>query len=327
VFWLEPKESFFDEEDCPDESQDEPDFEEYWNDAVSKYLDPRGWWQLYPVEVHPWWREAYADLLEQQFPGWTSAPYAYAKDEWPTAPAWYRILFDAAPPENDFRQDPSHGSPFSGKPDTRHPRPDHHGKPVFLEAPHTPSSLAAWQDPTAFATTTPGGPRPGSLNGLPIRPWREAPGGGSWAQVPGQGDFPEPPPPKGPGHLTAGAVILEPDGRVWTVSPSNAFGGYVNTFPKGHPDPGLGLRATAIKEAFEETGLQVELTGWLVDVTRTTSIARYYLARRLGGDPAAMGWESQAVHVVPMDQLAAHLNHPKVQPVLAAPSKHLGRSL
>jgi ADP-ribose pyrophosphatase YjhB (NUDIX family) len=156
----------------------------------------------------------------------------------------------------------------------------------------------------------PDGPRPERLNGLPVSPWDDAPRNlGAWAAVDGQGDFPEPPPPKG--HLTAGVVILEPDGRVWTVSPSNAFGGYVNTFPKGHPDPGLSLRATALKEAFEETGLQVALTGWLADVTRTTSLARYYLARRLGGDPAAMGWESQAVHLLPLEQLAAHLTHPK----------------
>lgn len=207
-----------------------------------------------------------------------------------------------------------------------HPRPDHHGLPVHLARPHAPTSPGTWSDPRALATTGPDGPRPGELNGLPIRPWHDAPRTlAAWARVGGQGTFTEPPPPAG--HLTAGVVILEPEGRVWTVSPSNAFGGYVNTFPKGHPDPGLSLRATAIKEAFEETGLQVELTGWLVDVTRTTSLARYYLARRLGGDPAAMGWESQAVHLVPLARLPSHLTHPKDQPILAALAQHLGLTL
>lgn len=211
---------------------------------------------------------------------------------------------------------------------TVHPRPDHHGHPVPLIAPSQPTPLTAWADPAVRATTVPDGPRPEVLNGIPFTPWMDAPTTPSaWARVPGQGEFEEPPPPVSPLHLTAGAVIIEPDGRVWCVSPSNAFGGYATTFPKGHPDKEHGLRATAIKEAFEETGLQVALTGWLVDVPRTTSIARYYLARRVGGDPAAMGWESQAVHLVPAELLPGHLTHPKDQPILAALAKHLGQPL
>ncbi len=207
---------------------------------------------------------------------------------------------------------------------TVHPRRDHHGQPVTLKAPSQPTPLSAWTDAAARATTVPDGPRPEALNGIPFTPWVDAPATpAAWAQVPGEGDFGEPPRPVSRLHLTAGVVIVEPDGRVWSVSPSNAFGGYVTTFPKGHPEEGHGLRATAIKEAFEETGLQVALTGWLVDVVRTTSIARYYLARRVGGDPTAMGWESQAVHLVPVKLLPGHLTHPKDQPILAALANHL----
>ena len=32
---------------------------------------------------------------------------------------------------------------------------------------------------------------------------------------------------------TSGAVLVETDGGGWMVSPSNRFGGYANTFPKG----------------------------------------------------------------------------------------------
>ena len=53
----------------------------------------------------------------------------------------------------------------------------------------------------------------------------------------------------------AGVVITEPDGRVWLVKPSNGFAGYQTTFPKGHADDGLSFQATAIKEAFEESGI------------------------------------------------------------------------
>jgi hypothetical protein len=51
----------------------------------------------------------------------------------------------------------------------------------------------------------------------------------------------------------------------------------------------LSSRANAIKECFEESGLQVELTGFLCDSVRSTSVTRYYTARRLGGSPADMG--------------------------------------
>jgi hypothetical protein len=36
---------------------------------------------------------------------------------------------------------------------------------------------------------------------------------------------------------------------------------------------------------------------------RIASTTRYYLARRIGGAPAAMGWEPQAVHLVPLKLL------------------------
>jgi ADP-ribose pyrophosphatase YjhB (NUDIX family) len=107
----------------------------------------------------------------------------------------------------------------------------------------------------------------------------------------------------------SGAVVCEADGRVWVVSPSNRFGGYTNTFPKGKVDTELSLRANAIKEVFEESGLQVELTGFLCDSVRSTSVTRLYTAMRVGGSPANMGWESQAAHLVPMSKLAQFVSH------------------
>ncbi|WP_179875750.1 hypothetical protein [Sinorhizobium sp. BJ1] len=50
-----------------------------------------------------------------------------------------------------------------------------------------------------------------------------------------------------------------------------------------------------------ETGLHVELIAHLIDQTpkgsKTTT--RYYLARRIGGTPVEMGWETQGVDLVP----------------------------
>ena len=60
------------------------------------------------------------------------------------------------------------------------------------------------------------------------------------------------------------------------------------------------------------------LTGFLCDSVRSTSVTRYYTARRVGGHPADMGWESQAVHLVPRNLLSVVVAHPNDQGVLQA---------
>lgn len=72
-------------------------------------------------------------------------------------------------------------------------------------------------------------------------------------------------------------------------------------------------------EAHEESGLQVRLVRHLVDVKRK-SYTRYYLAER-AGNPADMGWESQAVMLVPLEQLPKVLNSPNDRPILEALKK------
>ena len=115
----------------------------------------------------------------------------------------------------------------------------------------------------------------------------------------------------------AGVVIEETDGRVWLVAPSNAFGGYQATFPKGRIDGHASRQASAIREAYEEAGLQVRITGFFADSNRSQSYTRYYRAQRTGGNPVLMGWESQAVHLVPKAALKDFLTHPNDLPLLA----------
>ena len=79
----------------------------------------------------------------------------------------------------------------------------------------------------------------------------------------------------------------------------------------------MSLRATAIREAWEECGLRVVLGGFLADVVRSQSKTRYYRARRVGGRPADMGWESQAVSLVPRTQLGEVLVNPNDAPLVA----------
>ena len=122
--------------------------------------------------------------------------------------------------------------------------------------------------------------------------------------------FDEPPLPKlaAGKHQAAGVIIREPDGRVWIVHPTNQYGGYNATFPKGTVEPGMSLRGTALKEAYEESGLGVRLTGYAGDIERDTSVARYYYAERMAGSPADAGWESEAVTLAPVSELKNHLN-------------------
>ena len=201
-----------------------------------------------------------------------------------------------------------------------HPRPDDKGNKVTINHPSVPSPLAAFADPEKLAIVVPDCQKPAQVNDIALNAWLSAPASVvAWMHVVGQAVIKEPPLMPKPGKkLSAGAVIVEPDGRFWAVAPTNAFGGYKATFPKGTIDPGMTPQATAIREVFEEAGLQIEITGWIGDFERTTSVTRYYFAQRIGGDPTKMDWESQAVMLVPKEKLFTVLHHAKDHELLTA---------
>lgn len=192
-----------------------------------------------------------------------------------------------------------------------HPRAGENGQPVVVKKPSHASAPSTWHNPDAVATFLPDGDVPLSLNGVKLQAWKDHPRTvEGWDYVDGvHDDLYEPPFDLPDGKKAASGVIIEePDGRVWLIAPTNQFGGYEASFPKGTAEPELSLQANAIKEAFEESGLKVEITGFVGDFERTTSKARIYRAKRVGGTPTAMGWESQAVHLVPKGMLYDHLN-------------------
>lgn len=191
-----------------------------------------------------------------------------------------------------------------------HPKLDENGKSVRIHCPSKATDLACVNHADQIASFVPWSLVPASLNDILFQSWSEAPTTlDGWRQVAGQVDLEESKLVlKGWKKAAAGVVIEEPDGRVWLVSPTNAFGGYQQTFPKGKAEVGLTLQAVAIKECFEESGLQVKITGIIGDFERSTSFCRYYTAQRVGGTSADMGWESQAVHLVPKTKLDAILN-------------------
>ena len=197
-----------------------------------------------------------------------------------------------------------------------HPQLDERGKPVKIWDPHTPSDSNTWKDPSSIATITPGH----SILDSDPKFNQSKP---DWNNKSLHGTFEEPPVDNRSGKsLASGVIVHEDDGRVWVVHPTNQFGGYESTFPKGKLDPGMDMRSNAIKEGWEESGLNVQLTGHATDVERSTSYTRYYHARRIGGNPKNMGWESQAVSLVPKEKLAGFANHPNDRAIVAAAINH-----
>jgi SPP1 gp7 family putative phage head morphogenesis protein len=82
-------------------------------------------------------------------------------------------------------------------------------------------------------------------------------------------------------------IVQEPDGRVWIVQPTNAYGQRNYTIPGGTNEPHLTSQQNALKELWEETGLQVEITGHLGDFedSNTGRYGRLYIGKRIGGAP------------------------------------------
>lgn len=181
-----------------------------------------------------------------------------------------------------------------------HPQKNDKGDTVHVNYPSKPSAKETWADPASVATFVPGqGGLPDALNGIKFTDAKTSDyTKGANPKV--DADHPFTPSDDRTKSIGAGVIIMEDDGRIWLTKPTNEFGGYKNTFPKGTVEPQLTMQQNAIKEAFEETGLQIKITGLVGDFERTTSKARFYMAKRVGGSPKNMGWESQAVRLAPM---------------------------
>ncbi len=154
----------------------------------------------------------------------------------------------------------------------------------------------------------------------------------NWAKVEGQTELNEPPLETKVGYdkhhdehyekePASGAVVEEPDGRVWLLRPKGGFGGYKTTFPKGRAEPGLSLQANAIKEVYEETGLKVKIVGHLGDHEGDVTNTRYYRAVRTGGNPNNYGKETASVILAPKRLLHTMLNRSRDKKIAASLNK------
>ncbi len=188
----------------------------------------------------------------------------------------------------------------------------------MVKNPTAPTDVADNDNPEDVAVYVAGIDPGEGLNGTAFGGWDAPTTDEGWAKVAGQADIGEPPMPQIKGKRPgSGVIVEEPDGRIWVVEPTNHFGGYEHTFPKGGLEKGMSAQANAIKETWEEAGLKVKITGYLGDYERTTSVARMYTARRTGGSPALHGNESQAVKLVPKAEIADYANHKVEAPIIA----------
>lgn len=264
-------------------------------------------------------------FAKAQNPGYTRKDGTYVKPFNDRRPHGKDSPFAKQPAKWGYTPPGKQSSLFGGeaKPEkipsfaVKHPKPDERGHPKMIHYPTSPSSAGTWESAADAAVFTPGSAVPTMLNGVLMLPWEDAPADDDWDFVDGQNDELVEPKFDAKGKKPAsGVIIQEPDGRVWLISPTNRYGGVMHTFPKGGRDEGLSLQSNAIKEAYEESGLQVEIDAHAIDVVRSTSVARYYFAHRVGGSPADMGWESQAVRLVPLEQLGDYLNRPEDREIL-----------
>lgn len=184
-----------------------------------------------------------------------------------------------------------------------HPHANDRGEPVEIKNPTKPSRQEDWHKSHTLRTFPVGQPVPEHLNGIPFSNHSVAHAGPNHGldETPFQNHSAK--------KAAAGVLIVEPDKSVWVTEPTNHFG-YHHTFPKGTLDAGEHMQTGAVRETQEETGLHVQITGVLGDYERHQSKARMYIGKRVGGSPANMGWESQAMHLCHIDQLEDHMHDP-----------------
>jgi len=96
--------------------------------------------------------------------------------------------------------------------------------------------------------------------------------------------------------MSYGGVIFDNYGRILLREPTNHFGGYAWTFPKGTPEKGMSAMKTALKEVAEETGHKGQIISALDGTFEgETSDLGMYVMRSTGQDLNLMDEETHAL--------------------------------
>lgn len=119
-------------------------------------------------------------------------------------------------------------------------------------------------------------------------------------------DIYEPPPI---GVNGSGIVLVEPDGRIQIREVTGHFDGYKHSFAKGKIDSGYSIQQNAHKELYEETGMIGEIVGFLGDFVGGTGSTRFYIGKRVAGNPGDAGSETDNVKLVSIDRAIGDAQH------------------
>jgi 8-oxo-dGTP pyrophosphatase MutT (NUDIX family) len=132
--------------------------------------------------------------------------------------------------------------------------------------------------------------------------------------------------------VSAGGVILRDDDTV-VLTARRSFSGQLQWgLPKGLVEAGESEVEAAIREAREETGLEVEVDGplqtidyWYVHPgrgkdppTRVHKYVHYFLMRATGGDPSKHDRETEAVEFLPADHALTRASFASERDVIRA---------
>jgi hypothetical protein len=138
-------------------------------------------------------------------------------------------------------------------------------------------------------------------------------------------------PPSRTSSNRSGLIVVEPDGRVWVTHPTDQNR---IEFPCGPVQPGddNDLRKTAVRTTYEQTGLVCQIVPSAKDIAygilfESRTGLRYYLARRIGGNPGAMNYKTQAVSLCPVGLLSQTVTpeFPEILPLIESSIGQMSR--
>lgn len=121
-------------------------------------------------------------------------------------------------------------------------------------------------------------------------------------------------------HTSAGGVVYRMEDGKLDVLVCGRRDPPLWSLPKGTPDPGEGLRDTALREVEEETGVQARILGKLgtiryfftrtQDNTRCDKTVHYYLMEPIGGDPSLHDHEFDEARWFPAEEALQAMTYP-----------------
>lgn len=136
--------------------------------------------------------------------------------------------------------------------------------------------------------------------------------------------------------VSAGGVIIDDEGRVVLTARRSFAGALQWGLPKGLVEPGESTEQGALREAREETGLEVAVVSplptidyWYVDKgidmgvgqakgARVHKIVHYFLMRPTGGDPGDHDAETEEVAFLPPAEALARATFRSERDVIKA---------